>query len=555
MASPLALWGQGFYYRRQIKSENMLSAQRMRRMTQADNMTLPQIVQRAVDSYGERCAIKEDGLEISYNELNQIRWQVAKSLHAMGIKKGDCVAVWAPNVSQWIYASLGLQSIGAVLVPINTRMKGSEAADLINRSKTRVLFTLPEFQSGPKSIIRYLDLLENQDLPHLEHKVVMRGEAVNALSWTDFLAKGDAIAQADIEAIAAGIDADDIMDMLFTSGTTGKPKGVMCAHGQNIRTISMWADTNGLNDEDNYLIINPFFHSFGYKAGWLAALIKGAKILPVLTFDLDAVLAQIEADKISMLPGPPTIYQSILAHPNRAKYDLSSLRLAVTGAAPVPVELVNRMRNELKFESVVTAYGLTETCGFVSICRPDDPAEIISGSSGRAMDGIEVKCVDAQGETVPTGEAGEIWVRGYNVMKGYFDNEAATLETMTADGWLKTGDVGTMDENGYIDITDRMKDMYISGGFNVYPAEIENGISALEGVVQVAVIGIPDERMGEVGKAFIVKAAGSDLSEADVIAWCKSNISNYKVPKQVSFIEAMPLNATGKILKTQLRNY
>ena len=284
-------------------------------------------------------------------------------------------------------------------------------------------------------------------------------------------------------------------------------------------------------------------------------MIKGAKILPVLTFDLDAVLAQIEADKISMLPGPPTIYQSILAHPNRAKYDLSSLRLAVTGAAPVPVELVNRMRNELKFESVVTAYGLTETCGFVSICRPDDPAEIISGSSGRAMDGIEVKCVDAQGETVPTGEAGEIWVRGYNVMKGYFDNEAATLETMTADGWLKTGDVGTMDENGYIDITDRMKDMYISGGFNVYPAEIENGISALEGVVQVAVIGIPDERMGEVGKAFIVKAAGSDLSEADVIAWCKSNISNYKVPKQVSFLEAMPLNATGKILKTQLRNY
>ena len=248
MASPLALWGQGFYYRRQIKSENMLSAQRMRRMTQADNMTLPQIVQRAVDSYGERCAIKEDGLEISYNELNQIRWQVAKSLHAMGIKKGDCVAVWAPNVSQWIYASLGLQSIGAVLVPINTRMKGSEAADLINRSKTRVLFTLPEFQSGPKSIIRYLDLLEDQDLPHLEHRVVMRGEADNALSWTDFLAKGDAIAQADIEAIAAGIDADDIMDMLFTSGTTGKPKGVMCAHGQNIRTISMWADTNGLND-------------------------------------------------------------------------------------------------------------------------------------------------------------------------------------------------------------------------------------------------------------------------------------------------------------------
>ena len=524
-------------------------------MTQVDNMTLPKIVQRAVEAYGDRCAIKEDGQEISYNQLNAIRWSVAKSLKAMGIQKGDCVAVWAPNVSEWIYATLGLQSIGAILVPINTRMKGSEAADLINRSKTRVLFTLPEFQASPKSVIRYLDMLADQDLPDLEHRVVMRGEADGALSWQDFLAKGETVEQAEVEAIADSIDADDIMDMLFTSGTTGKPKGVMCAHGQNIRTISTWADTNGLNDSDNYLIINPFFHSFGYKAGWMAALIKGAKILPVLTFDLDAVLAQIQEDKISMLPGPPTIYQSILAHPNRGDYDLSSLRLAVTGAAPVPVELVNRMREELKFESVVTAYGLTETCGFVSICRPDDPAEIISGSSGRAMDGIDVKCVDAEGNEVPRGEAGEIWVRGYNVMKGYFDNDEATEETMAQGGWLKTGDVGTMDEDGYIDITDRMKDMYISGGFNVYPAEIENGISAMAGVMQVAVIGIPYERMGEVGKAFIVKDAGSDLSEADVVSWCKANISNYKVPKQVQFLDAMPLNATGKVLKTELRKY
>ena len=522
-------------------------------MTQANNMTLPKIVQRAVDSYGDRCAIKEDGLEISYNRLNEIRWQVAKSLQAMGIKKGDCVAVWAPNVSEWIFASLGLQSLGAILVPINTRMKGSEAADLINRSKTRVLFTLSEFQASPTSVIRYLDLLSDQELPNLEHRVVMRGEASGALSWNDFLSKGENIEQSVVESIADAIDADDVMDMLFTSGTTGKPKGVLSGHGQNIRTISTWAETNGLNDQDNYLIINPFFHSFGYKAGWLAALIQGSKIFPVLTFDLDAVLAQIQEDKISMLPGPPTIYQSILAHPRRGDYDLSSLRLAVTGAAPVPVELVNRMREELKFESVVTAYGLTETCGFVSICRPDDPAEIISGSSGRAMDGIEVKCVDAAGEEVPTGDAGEIWVRGYNVMKGYFDNEVATLETMTADGWLKTGDIGTMDKDGYIDITDRMKDMYISGGFNVYPAEIENGISAISGVVQVAVIGIPDERMGEVGKAFIVKEAGSSLTEADVVTWCKANISNYKVPKKVQFLDAMPLNATGKVLKTELR--
>lgn len=519
----------------------------------ADAQTLPLIMKNAVANYGDKVAIKEGSHTLTYAELDAQRWQAAKAFVAMGIEKGDRVAVWAPNLSQWIIATLGLQTVGGVLVPLNTRMKGSEAADLVNRSGAKIVFTLNEFQAGPTSVIRYLDMLKSQDLPGLQATVLMTGEDADCLSWQDFLAKGDAVAQADVEAIADSVGPDDTMDMLFTSGTTGKPKGVMCAHAQNIRTVSTWANTNGLCDKDNYLIINPFFHSFGYKAGWLAALIQGATMFPVLTFDLDAVLQQIHDDQITMLPGPPTIYQSILAHPRRSEYDLSSLRLAVTGAAPVPVELVNRMRNELNFETVVTAYGLTETCGFVSICRPDDPAEIISGSSGRAMEGIEVKIVDGEGNEMPRGEAGEIWVRGYNVMKGYFDNEQATQESITADGWLKTGDVGTMDDGGYIDITDRMKDMYISGGFNVYPAEIENAICSIEGVVQAAVIGVADERMGEVGKVYIVKQADSAMTEQDVIAYCKANIANYKVPRSVAFLDAMPMNASGKILKTELR--
>ncbi|CAA0104986.1 3-[(3aS,4S,7aS)-7a-methyl-1,5-dioxo-octahydro-1H-inden-4-yl]propanoyl:CoA ligase [BD1-7 clade bacterium] len=520
----------------------------------ADAQTLPLIMTQAAVTYGDKVAIKEGDNEITYAQLNDLRWQAAKAFVASGIEKGDRIAVWAPNVSPWIIASLGLESIGAVLVPLNTRMKGSEAADLINRSGAKMVFTLDTFQSGPKSVINYLDMLKQQDLPGCKEIVLFENAADGATSWDAFLTRGDNVEQSAVEAMAASVSPDDTMDMLFTSGTTGKPKGVMCAHGQNIRTITTWADTNGLNDSDNYLIINPFFHSFGYKAGWLAAIIKGARMFPVLTFDLDAVLQQIHDDQITMLPGPPTIYQSILAHPRRAEYDLSSLRLAVTGAAPVPVELVNRMRNELNFETVVTAYGLTETCGFVSICRPDDPAEIISGSSGRAMDGIEVKIVDGQGDNMPEGEAGEIWVRGYNVMKGYFDNDQATEETITADGWLKTGDVGTMDANGYIDITDRMKDMYISGGFNVYPAEIESAICNIDGVVQAAVVGVADERMGEVGKVFVVKKADSTLTEQDVVGYCKTNIANYKVPRFVEFLDAMPMNASGKILKTELRS-
>jgi acyl-CoA synthetase (AMP-forming)/AMP-acid ligase II len=518
----------------------------------ANNLTLPQIVQRAADAYGDKIAIKEQDTLISFNQLNALRWLAAKSFYALGLRKGDRAAIWAPNVSEWIVATLGMQSIGAVLVPLNTRMKGSEAADIINRSGAKILLTLPEFKSSASSVIRYLDLLADESLPQLEHTIVLRDSAENTLSWVEFLQKGEGVEQSMVEGIANSLKPNDIMDMLFTSGTTGKPKGVMSAHGQNIGVVSTWAETVGLCDSDNYLVINPFFHSFGYKAGWLAALITGAKTLPVLTFDLDSVLAQIAEDKVSMLPGPPTIYQSILAHANRDKYDLSSLRLAVTGAAAVPVELVKRMRSELNFKTVVTAYGLTETCGFVSICRPEDDAEIIATTSGRAMDGVEVKCVDANGNEVPHGEAGEIWVRGYNVMQGYFDNEEATKETMH-DDWLKTGDVGVMDDNGYLKITDRIKDMYISGGFNVYPAEIESGITSIKGVVQAAVIGMPDERMGELGKAFIVKEASSELTEQDVIDWCKANLANYKVPKIVCFIDAMPLNAAGKILKTELR--
>lgn len=254
-----------------------------------------------------------------------------------------------------------------------------------------------------------------------------------------------------------------------------------------------------------------------------------------------------------MIPGPPTVYQSLLAHPRRAEYDLSSLRLAVTGAAPVPVALVEQMRGELGFEVVVTAYGLTETCGVVSICRADDSPQRISHSSGRAMDGVEMKCVDGEHNTVPAGEPGEIWCRGFNVMRGYLDNPEETASTITADGWLRTGDVGVMDDDGYVRITDRIKDMFIVGGFNCYPAEIENGLHSMPGVARAAVIGVPDERMGEVARAYIVATADTELDEASVIDWCRANMANYKVPRSVRFLDELPLNAGGKVLKTELR--
>jgi acyl-CoA synthetase (AMP-forming)/AMP-acid ligase II len=510
--------------------------------------TLPQVVAEAAASYGDRIAITDGEVNLSYAELDAARLQAAQAFVASGLKKGDRIAIWAPNIYQWIIAAIGAQSVGGVLVPLNTRMKGAEAAYILQASGARLLFTVGDFLG-----VSYPELLRDQDLHGLEQVVMLSGEAEGAVDWEAFLAQGDGVSGAEVERRSAELTPEDTLDILFTSGTTGKPKGVVTSHGQNIRTFETWSDTVGLRSDDNYLIINPFFHSFGYKAGWLASIIRGARMLPVKSFDLDEVLEQIPREQVSMIPGPPTIYQSLLAHPRRSEVDLSSLRLAVTGAAPVPVSLVEQMRGELGFEVVVTAYGLTESCGVVSICRADDSPERISHSSGRAMDGVEMKCVDAEGNTVPAGSEGEIWCRGFNVMQGYLDNPEETARTITADGWLKTGDVGVMDEDGYVRITDRIKDMFIVGGFNCYPAEIENSLCSMPGVARAAVIGVPDERMGEVARAYIVTTTDADIDEAAVIEWSRGNMANYKVPRSVRFLEEFPMNAGGKVLKNELR--
>jgi acyl-CoA synthetase (AMP-forming)/AMP-acid ligase II len=255
-----------------------------------------------------------------------------------------------------------------------------------------------------------------------------------------------------------------------------------------------------------------------------------------------------------MVPGPPTLYQTILNHPDRAQLDSSSLRLAVTGAASVPVSLIEQMRDDLGFDTVITAYGLTEGCGFATMCRRDDDATTIATTSGRAMPGIEVEVVDDDGNVLPSGEAGEVVVKGYNVMRGYFEDPAATAEAVDAEGWLHTGDIGVMDERGYLRITDRKKDLFIVGGFNAYPAEIENLLLAHPHVAQVAVVGVPDERMGEVGAAFVVPTTGTEPDPAEIIEWAREHMANYKVPRIVRVVDELPFNAGGKVMKFQLRD-
>jgi acyl-CoA synthetase (AMP-forming)/AMP-acid ligase II len=280
----------------------------------------------------------------------------------------------------------------------------------------------------------------------------------------------------------------------------------------------------------------------------------GATLVPHPVFDVPSVMARVPEERISVLPGPPAIYQMILNHPDLDDFDMSTLRLAVTGAAPVPVPMIEAMRQRLGFETIITGYGLTEASGIATMCRHDDPPELISGSSGRALDEVEVLVVDADGTTMPAGEPGEVVIRGYNVMVGYLDDPGQTAEAIDADGWLHTGDIGVMDENGYLDITDRLKDMFINGGFNVYPAEVESLLLAHPLIGRVAVVGVHDERLGEVGMAFVVPATGAEPDTAEIISWARREMANYKAPRHVEVVDDLPVNASGKVLKQVLRD-
>lgn len=495
----------------------------------------------------------EPATRLTYGELQARVDQLAAAVVAAGVQPGDRVAIWAPNCWEWIVALLGLQSAGAVLVPLNTRYKGAEAADILRRSNARLLFTVEGFLGN-----QYVSMLRGtgEALPDLDQIVVLRDDGTvpdGVRSLDEFVATATDDAAAEVDARVAALRGDALSDLLFTSGTTGAPKGVKLTHAQTLRAFGDWADIGGLRAEDRYLCINPFFHAFGYKAGIVAAFMTGATLVPMAVFDLDRVVEIIESERISVVPGPPTIYQSLLNHPGFDPTRTSTLRLAVTGAAVVPVELVERMRGELGFDTVVTAYGMTEASGCATICRREDSAETIATTSGRAFPGVEVQVVDDDGTPLPAGQAGEILVRGYNVMDGYFNDPEQTAETLTEDGWLRTGDVGVMDADGYVTITDRKKDMFIVGGFNAYPAEIERLLLAHPEVAQVAVVGVPDERMGEVGYAFVVPTHATTPDPAQIVAWSREQMANFKAPRHAEVVDELPLNASGKVLKYELR--
>jgi len=511
--------------------------------------SIPAMLDDAAERFAGRPAVEDGPSRLTFCELLEAARTFGAALVASGVEPGDRVAIWTCNSVEWVVAMLGSSLSGAVLVPINTRFKGGEAGDILARSRARVLVTATDFLGTD-----YVEMLRSTGvaLPDLVTTVVARGGAPDGTEpWAGFLARATDGGRAMVDRRWAGVGPDDPSDILFTSGTTGRPKGVLMSHGRTLCVATDWVTMTGLCADDRYLMVNPYFHMFGLKAGILACVASGATMLPEAVFDVERVLGRIARQRVTVLPGSPTVYQAILDHPERGSHDLSSLRVAVTGAADIPVELIRRMDKELPFSTIITGYGLTEA-GTASATDPGDDVETIATTVGRPRPGFEIRIADDHGDAVPAGEPGEVVLRGSSVMAGYLDDPESTRRALSVDGWLRTGDIGMIDPAGCLRIVGRSKDMFIVGGFNAYPAEIENVLLQHPAIAQAAVIGVADDRLGEVGMAFVVLGVPG-LSGPDIIGWCRGQMANYKVPRTVELVDALPVNATGKVMKDVLR--
>lgn len=519
------------------------------------NLSLYHRFQQSAALHAARGAITEDGATLTYGELESASREVAAALMALGIERGDRIAIWAVNSTEWVIAALGIQAAGGALIPFGTRLRGREAAGILNDAKARLIFCDPGFGD-----FSYLDALDEQELETVE-RVIVFGATGNALqgksmTFDQLRSAAPRVCDEELDARIAGGSGDDLSDIIFTSGTTGKPKGVLMTHRKSLAACDVQAkDVDQFTPDDVFAVTFPFAHNAGYRAGWQVSLLYGVRIIPVSTFEPGKLLALIESEGVTVLPVAPPVGQGLLDHPDRAKTDLSSLRCISTGGTVIPVKLVEDMRAYLGSGTVVrTGYGLTEAAGSLTCTRIEDPPEVVARTVGSPLGNIDLKILGPDHLELPQGEVGEVAAKGPQITPGYLDNPEATAAAFTADGYLLTGDAGWLDENGNLRLTDRIKDMYLVGGFNCYPAEIEHVMRTMPGIAAVAVIGIDDERLGQVGRAFVVCQAGSDLTEEDVIAWCRNEMANYKVPRSVRFLDAFPLNATGKVMKTELRD-
>jgi acyl-CoA synthetase (AMP-forming)/AMP-acid ligase II len=505
-------------------------------------LTIPGLVDEAARLWPDDLAIIDNDLWLTFSQLRTKMIDAAAAFISAGLQPGERAGLWAQNSAGWIIACLGLQAAKGEVVPLNTRFKGGEAEYCLQKSRAVMAVAAEQFLD-----FRYADEVRKLDLPQMR-KVL----ALDSAEWDSFLAAATQAHRDEAERRLAALSGDDVCDIMFTSGTTGDPKGVVSLHGQVVITARLWARATSLTHGDRFKLLWPFFHSAGYKAGWVACMAVGAAALPEAVLDAPALLEKVKREQATFLPGPPTVFQTLLAMPDRDPDALKSVRVSVTGASAIAPSMIVAMREKLGIPNVLGGYGLTECCGTATMSSTTDTPEILTTTVGKAIDGVEVEIMDDDGNILPRGETGEVMIRGMSVMRGYLDDPEATSAAITPEGWLHSGDIGFIDEQGYLTITDRKKDMFITGGFNVYPAEVERMLLAHPALFQVAVIGIPDERLGEVCCAYVVPKPDQTVTEAELIEWSRERMANYKVPRKVVITDSLPTTPTGKVQKFKL---
>ena len=527
--------------------------------------TLGDLIDRAAGKYGKSEAIVFEGQRLTYEELHTQVDNLAKGLLNLGISKGDKIALWMSNCPEWEVCEYAIFKSGGVMIPLNTRFKLEELAYILEQSDATTLIMgdrflgidfmemiyelIPQLKDTPE------EQLESTQFPYLKNIICKSGKNYNGIfAFNEVLNSGNALDDEALVERARTIKGEDVVCIPYTSGTTGFPKGVMTTHAQYLKEVNDLAERLTIKEGDRFCTTTPFSFNFGNFFGPLMATMLGGCVAPLDNFDPEKVLEVVEKEQCTNIMGTPTIYIEILRHPKFDRRNLTSLRTGVIGAAPSPVQLIEDIMAEMGVSGLLAAYGMKENSGATTATRVGDPPEVIASTVGKPLPDVEIKIVDPEtGQALEREEKGELCTRGYLVMKGYYKMPEETATVIDDDGWFHTEDLGVITNEGNLKITGRLKDMFISGGTNVYPAEIENYLFKHPKVKQVSVVGVSDSKMGEVGMAFIILEHEKMSSPEEIIGFCKGKIANYKVPKYVEFVEEFPLTAMGKVQKFKLK--
>ncbi|MFD2972656.1 AMP-binding protein [Peribacillus deserti] len=513
----------------------------------------------------EAMVYADRNLRYSYEEFNSVCRDAARGLMSLNIEKGDHIAIWAANTPEWLISQFSTGKMGGVLVTVNTNYQAHELEFLLRQSDSKTLILMEEYKGHSYMDTLYQIIpelrecepgrLQSKKLPLLRNVIVMGNKKFpGTFSWNEVLAGKEKVSEEELDFRMNSLHWDDVINMQYTSGTTGFPKGVMLTHSNVVNNGFNIANCMKLTHNDRLCIPVPFFHCFGCVLGTMACVSVGATMVPIQEFNPRTVLQTVQDERCTGLHGVPTMFITELSLDDFDSYDLSTLRTGIMAGSNCPMEVMKAVVEKMGAKEITIAYGQTESSPVITQTRTDDPLELRVSSVGRALPNVEVKMVrPGTNEEVPRGVQGELCTRGYHVMKGYYKDPDATKEAIDYEGWLHTGDLAVMDENGYCRITGRLKDMIIRGGENIYPREIEEFLYTHPQILDVQIIGVPDKKYGEEVMAWIIPREGRQLTSEDIKAYCKGKISKHKIPRYIEFTKEYPMTASGKIQKFKLR--